>query len=62
MLKLDALSLFSLKAAPHLQKYDGLEFLRRPDADAFEVRFVFYGNLKLKNPGPQIKLTNFGVA
>ncbi len=62
MLKLDAFSLFSLKAAPHLQKYDGLEFLRRPDADAFEVRFVFYGNLKLKNPGPQIKLTNFGVA
>lgn len=61
LLKLDAFSLFSLKAAPHLQKYDGIEFLRRPDADAFEVRFVFYGNLKCKNPGPHVKLTNFGA-
>lgn len=62
LLKLDAFSLFSLKAAPHLAKYDGIEFLRRPDADAYEVRFVFYGNLKCKNPGPHIQLTNFGVA
>ena len=62
LLSLDKFSLFSLKAAPHLQKYDGMDFLRRPDADAFEVRFVFYGNLKCKNPGPHVKLTNFGVA
>ncbi len=62
LLKLDAFSLFSLKAAPHLAKYDGMEFIRRPDADAYEVRFVFYGNLKCKNPGPHIQLTNFGVA
>jgi len=62
LLKLDAFSLFSLKAAPHLAKYDGLEFLRRPDADAYEVRFAFYGNLKCKNPGPHVRLTNFGVA
>jgi hypothetical protein len=61
LLKLDAFSLFSLKAAPHLAKYDGIEFLRRPDADAYEVRFVFYGNLKCKNPGPHVQLTNFGV-
>lgn len=62
LLKLDAFSLFSLKAAPHLAKYDGMEFLRRPDADAYEVRFVFYGNLKCKNPGPHVRLDNFGVA
>ena len=61
LLKLDAFSLFSLKAAPHLAKYDGMEFMRRPDADAYEVRFAFYGNLKCKNPGPHVKLTNFCV-
>ncbi len=62
LLKMDCFSLFSLKAAPHLAKYDGIEFLRRPDADAYEVRFAFYGNLKCKNPGPHVKLTNFCVA
>ncbi len=62
LLKLDAFTLFSLKAAPHLAKYDGMEFLRRPDADAYEVRFAFYGNLKCKNPGPHVRLTNFCVA
>lgn len=62
LLKLDAFSLFSLKAAPHLAKYDGVEFLRRPDADAYEVRFAFYGNLKCKNPGPHVQLQNFCVA
>lgn len=61
LLKKDAFSLFSLKAAPHLAKYDGIEFLRRPDADAYEVRFAFYGNLKCKNPGPQVQLTSFGA-
>lgn len=61
LLKKDTFSLFSLKAAPHLAKYDGIEFLRRPDADAYEVRFAFYGNLKCKNPGPNVKLTNFGL-
>ncbi len=61
LLKLDAFSLFSLKAAPHLNKFDGMDFMRRPDADAYEVRFVFYGNVKCKNPGPHVKLTNFGA-
>lgn len=61
LLKKDVFSLFSLKAAPHLAKYDGIEFLRRPDEDAYEVRFAFYGNLKCKNPGPNVKLTNFGL-
>jgi len=61
LLKLDAFSLFSLKAAPHLAKYDGMEFLRLQSEDAYEVRFVFYGNLKCKNPGPHVRLINFGV-
>ncbi len=61
LLKMDAFSLFSLKAAPHLNKFDGMDFMRRPDADAYEVRFVFYGNVKCKNPGPQVKLTNLGL-
>lgn len=61
LLKLDAFSIFSLKAAPHLNKFDGMDFMRRPDADAYEVRFVFYGNVKCKNPGPHVKLTNFGL-
>lgn len=61
LLKLDAFSIYSLKAAPHLNKFDGMDFLRRPDADAYEVRFVFYGNLKCRNPGPHVKLTNFGL-
>jgi hypothetical protein len=61
LLRLSDFSLFSLKAAPHLAKYDGIEFLRRPDADAYEVRFAFYGNVKCKNPGPHVRLTNFGV-
>ena len=61
LLKPEVFSLFSLKAAPHLNKLDGMDFVRRPDADAYEVRFVFYGNLKCKNPGPHVRLQNVGL-
>jgi hypothetical protein len=61
LVKIDQFSMFSLKAAPHLADFDGIKFLRRPDADAYEVRFVFYGNMKCKNPGPHVALTNFCV-
>jgi hypothetical protein len=61
LIKKEALSLFSLKAAPHLAKLDDINFLRLSDADAYEVRFAFYGNIKCKNPGPHVKLTNFGL-
>lgn len=61
LVKMDCWSLFSLKAAPHLNKFDGMDFMRRPDADAYEVRFVFYGNVKCKNAGPHVKLENFGL-
>lgn len=60
LLKLDQFDLFSLKKAPHLQEYDGLKFLRKSDDDVFEVRFAFYGNMRCKNPGPQVQLTSFG--
>ena len=61
LVDLDKFVLWSLKAAPHLAKYDGLEFMRRPDEDSYEVRFAFYGQLKCKNPGLHVKLTNFGL-
>jgi hypothetical protein len=61
MLRLSDFCLWSLKAAPHLQKFDGLDFLRVATEDSFEVRFAFYGNLKCKNPGPHVQLQNFGV-
>lgn len=61
LLSLKEFSLFSLKAAPHVAQLDDNRFLRLTDADAYEIRFAFYGNLKCKNPGPHIKLTNFGL-
>lgn len=61
LLDLDKFVLWSLKAAPHLAKYDGLEFMRRPDEDAYETRFAFYGQMKCKNPGPHVRLLNFGA-
>lgn len=56
-----AFSLWSLKAAPHIAKLDDINFLRLSDADSYEVRFAFYGQLKCKNPGPHVKLTNWGL-
>lgn len=61
LVDLEKFVLWSLKAAPHLAKYDGLEFMRRPDEDSYEVRFAFYGQLKCKNPGVHVRLLNFGA-
>jgi len=61
LLKLDQFSLFSLKAAPHIAQLDENRFLRLTDADTYEIRFATYGNVKCKNPGPHIKLVNFGL-
>lgn len=61
LVKNSEFSLFSLKAAPHVAQLDDNRFLRLTDADAYEIRFAFYGNVKCKNPGPHIKLTNFGL-
>ena len=54
-------SLWSLGKAPHMEKNDGLTYLRIADDDAFEVRWKFYGALKLTNPGCQFRLTGFGA-
>lgn len=61
LLKWDAWDLHSLGAAPHIQNYDSNNFLRVASDDAFEVRFVFYGNVRCKLPGPQYRLTGFGA-
>lgn len=61
LVRMSDFSLFSLKQWPHVQKFDGLDFLRLSSDDAFEVRFVSYGNVKCKNPGPHVKLRNFGL-
>ena len=54
-------TLWSLRKAPHMEKVDGLKYLRVSDDDAFEVRWKFYGALKCTNPAPQAKLTGFGA-
>lgn len=53
--------LWSLGAAPHLEKKDGSEYLRVYNDDAIEARWKFYGALKLTNPAAQGKITNFGL-
>jgi hypothetical protein len=54
-------SLWSLGKAPHMEKNDGLQYLRISDEDSFEVRWKFYGAVKLTNPGCQFRLTSFGA-
>jgi hypothetical protein len=61
LLKWDEFVLHSLGAAPHLKNYDKNDFLRVQSDDAYQVDFVSYLQLKLKNPGPQFRLTSFGA-
>lgn len=61
LLRMEDFSLFSVGAAPHLQDYDGLKFLRIQTDDVWETRFVTYGNVKCKNPGPHVRITNLGL-
>jgi hypothetical protein len=61
LLKWDEFDLFSLGAAPHLKNYDKNDFLRVQSDDAYQVDFVSYHQLRLKNPGPQFRLTSFGA-
>lgn len=51
----------SLDAAPHLQKWDGVQYLRLPTEDVFEARWAFYGNLIVNNPAPNVRLTGIGL-
>ena len=54
-------TLWSLKSAPHMCKFDGLEYLRAATDDSFEVRWRFYGAMKLTCPARQFRLTSFGA-
>ncbi len=61
LLKWDEWVLHSLGAAPHLKNYDKNDFLRVQSDDAYQVDFVSYHQAKLKNPGPQFRMTSFGA-
>lgn len=61
LLKKDEIDLYSLNGAPHLKKDDGQNYARLAADDAIEARWAFYGNLRVKNPAPQIKITNYGA-
>ncbi len=52
LLQMDTLELISLGDVPHIKKYeDGLTMLRVGNADAGEVRVVYYANLTCNAPG-----------
>jgi hypothetical protein len=61
LLKMDDVDLYSLNGAPHIKKDDGQNYARLAADDAIEARWAFYGNLRMKNPAPMVKITNFGV-
>ncbi len=46
--------------APHLQDYDSNNFLRVAADDAYEARFVTYGNAECNMPFANILITSFG--
>lgn len=50
----------SLKPAPHLQNYDGSDFLRVQSDDAYECRFASYLNFYTNMPFANAVLTGFG--
>jgi hypothetical protein len=51
LLQLDTWTLNSLGPAPHILDLDGNRMLRETDADAYELRVGFYGNLACNAPG-----------
>ena len=51
MVQMDTWCLNSLGAAPHFLDYDGTRMLREIDADAYETRLGFYGNIGCNAPG-----------
>lgn len=60
LLKMDEIDLYSLNGAPHLKKDDGQNYARLAADDAIEARWAFYGNWRMKNLAPQVKITNYG--
>lgn len=51
LLQMDTWTLNSLGAAPHILDLDGNRMLRENDADAYEVRIGFYGDIGCSAPG-----------
>lgn len=60
LLKTEHFSIYSLNGAPHIKKDDGQSYARLTSDDAIEARWAYYGNLRLDNPAPQIRITGFG--
>ena len=61
LMNMDNWKLHSIGPAPHILDYDSNQFLRVSNADAYEVRVGFYGNIWCDSPVNQIKATNFGA-
>lgn len=51
LLQLEDWALYSLKEAPHIVDDDGVSFLRKTDADAFEFRLAAYSQVGCSAPG-----------
>lgn len=61
LLDMDSFALESIGPAPQMLNYDGPNFLRVANDDAYEVRFGFYGNISCNKPVSSIQISNFGA-
>ena len=61
LLEMDSFALESIGPAPQMLNYDGPNFLRVANDDAYEVRFGFYGNISCNKPVASIQISNFGA-
>jgi hypothetical protein len=61
LLDMDTFALESLGPAPQMLDFDGPNFLRVANDDAYEVRFGLYGNMSCNVPVASIAITNFGA-
>lgn len=61
LLDMNSFALASLGPAPQMLNYDGPNFLRVANDDAYEVRFGRYDNLECNAPVKSIQITNFGA-
>ena len=57
LVQMDVCKLYSLGMAPRILDADGLKMLRESSADAVEVRVGYYGNLGIKAPGFNCRVT-----
>jgi hypothetical protein len=61
LLDMESFALESIGPAPQMLNYDGPNFLRVANDDAYEVRFGMYGNLSCNKPVSSIQIQNFGA-